>query len=64
MKVIELKGIDKYVEWTHENDGKYKVLRVAATNLSSSSWKAALGSAFRGERTFTVTYEEKDRTVP
>jgi hypothetical protein len=64
MKVIELKGRDKYVAWTHENDGKYKVIRVAATNLSSSSWTAALGSAFKGERTFTVMYEEKDRRVP
>ncbi len=58
MKVIELKGTDKYVEWMQENDGKHKIIRVATTNLSSHSWPA-LASAFIGERTFSITYEDK-----
>ena len=59
MKTIELKGSEKYVEWMRENDGKYKVIRITATNLSSTSWAAALGCAVQGERVFTITCEEK-----
>ncbi len=60
MKVIELKGSDNYVEWMHENDSKYRVIRIATTNLSSNSWTAALGCAIKGQRCFTITYEEKN----
>ena len=60
MKVIELRGSDKYVEWMHENDGKYKVIHITATNLSSNSWTAALGCATKGDKSFTITYEEKN----
>jgi hypothetical protein len=57
MKVIEIQGREKYAEWMQENDGRYKVVRVAATNLGSNSWPA-LSSAFIGERTFTIIYDE------
>jgi len=58
MKVIELKGQQQYVEWLQRNDGKYKIARVAVTNLSSNAWPA-LASAYLGERTFTITYEDE-----
>ena len=60
MKVIEIKGTDRYLEWMQENDRKVKILRVAGTNLSSNSWTAALGCAIKGERNFMITYEEKN----
>jgi hypothetical protein len=59
MKVIELKGSIEYVDWMRENDGKYKIVRLSATNLSSSSWPG-LASAFIGDRNITIVYEEKN----
>jgi hypothetical protein len=58
MKVVEIRGNDKYDEWMRQNDGKYKIAHVAVTNLSSNAWPA-LASAYIGGRTFTITFEEK-----
>jgi hypothetical protein len=59
VKVIELKGDKAYKEWMEANGDMVEVIDIRATNSRWNTWTAAVGSAPKDGKNYTVTYKEK-----